>query len=66
MALVEFVSKEESAYRSSICKGNEDYYPCDSYYKHTGNCKECGCFVRAKTKIFKRGNHIEKCPLNKW
>jgi len=66
MALLEFVDDEERKKRLEICVGNEDYYPCDKYLKLTGNCKVCGCFVKAKTKIKKRGNHIEKCPLNKW
>jgi|TARA_R110001592_G_scaffold45804_3_gene146182 hypothetical protein len=66
MALIEFVKPSEAKYRLEMCKGNEEYYPCDSYFKLTGTCKKCGCFVKAKTKVYKRGNHIEKCPLNKW
>ena len=54
MALVEFVKPSEAKYRLEICKGNKEYYPCDSYFKLTG------------TKVYKRGNHIERCPLNKW
>ena len=66
MALVEFVNQEEAKRRYEICVGNKEYYPCEKYFSLTGSCKKCGCFVRAKTKVFKRGKHIEKCPLNKW
>tara|TARA_R100001244_G_scaffold100315_2_gene74768 strand:+ start:1361 stop:1561 length:201 start_codon:yes stop_codon:yes gene_type:complete len=66
MALVEFVSKEEAKERLEICVGDSEYLPCDKYFKPTGSCRKCGCFVKAKTKVYKRGNHIEKCPLGKW
>tara|TARA_R110000787_G_scaffold225140_1_gene333143 strand:+ start:329 stop:529 length:201 start_codon:yes stop_codon:yes gene_type:complete len=66
MALIEFVSKEEAKERLEICEGDENYLPCVKYFKPTGQCKSCGCFLKAKTKVKKRGSHIEKCPLGKW
>lgn len=41
--------------RMSIC---ED---CDRLIKATKNCKECGCFMTAKTKL-----PNAECPLGKW
>ena len=66
MGLIEFVSNQEAKRRKEICVGDENYLPCDKYLKFTGQCKECGCFIKAKTKVYKRGNHFERCPLNKW
>jgi hypothetical protein len=34
---------------------------CPSLIKLTKTCKECGCFMTAKTKLL----NVE-CPLNKW
>lgn len=36
-------------------------FNCEHYFKATKSCKECGCFVMAKTK-FKN----QKCPIGKW
>jgi len=66
MSLAEFVSDSESKRRLNICIGDKDFLPCEEYFKLTGQCKKCGCFVKAKTKVYKRGNRIERCPLNKW
>jgi hypothetical protein len=66
MPLAEFVSDSESKRRLNICIGDHEFMPCEEYFKMTGQCKKCGCFVKAKTKVYKRGNHIERCPLNKW
>lgn len=66
MAIIEYVPEAEAKRRIEICKGNEDFYPCEKYFALTGNCKSCGCFLKAKTKIKTRGNHVERCPLNKW
>jgi len=41
--------------RYNICKS------CDRLNKLTKICKECGCFMPAKTKL--KG---KLCPLNKW
>ncbi len=41
--------------RYNICKS------CDMFNKLTKTCKECGCFMPAKTKL---KNNL--CPLNKW
>lgn len=49
------VSPEVTHSRMAICLG------CDRLNTVLQQCKECGCFVRAKTK-FKQ----EKCPLGKW
>jgi hypothetical protein len=34
---------------------------CDRFSKYTRLCKECGCFMPAKTKL--RGSF---CPIGKW
>lgn len=34
---------------------------CEFYIKDQSRCKKCGCFMKAKTKIF-----VAKCPINKW
>lgn len=41
--------------RLAICKA------CPELIKLTTQCKKCGCFMAAKTKI----KHAE-CPLQKW
>jgi len=50
-----FVDEETFAYRLGICR------ECPEYFKFTGNCKVCGCFMRVKASI-----GTLKCPLNKW
>lgn len=52
---IEKLSKEESKKRLDIC------ISCDKFFKPTGQCKECGCFMALKTQIA----HAV-CPLNKW
>lgn len=34
---------------------------CDRLEKHLYVCKECGCFMKGKTKF-----PSSKCPLGKW
>jgi hypothetical protein len=34
---------------------------CDELFKLTNNCKQCGCFMTAKTWL-----KSAKCPLGKW
>ena len=41
--------------RIDICKS------CEHFFKPTGSCKKCGCFVRIKAKI-----STLSCPINKW
>jgi hypothetical protein len=51
----EWASVEESEKRFDICKS------CSNLIKLTKQCKECGCFMLAKTKLLH-----SKCPLGKW
>jgi hypothetical protein len=51
----ERVSEDEAARRFEICKA------CPRLLKATNQCKECGCFMNAKTKLAKAS-----CPLHKW
>lgn len=51
----EWASDELSVERFSICK------QCPKLIKTTSQCKECGCFMKAKTKLQKA-----TCPLGKW
>jgi hypothetical protein len=41
--------------RLEICKA------CEFYFKPTGSCKKCGCFMRLKAKISNMS-----CPIKKW
>jgi hypothetical protein len=41
--------------RMAICNG------CEMLIQATKTCKECGCFMSAKTKL-----PNASCPLNKW
>ena len=41
--------------RMSICNG------CEMLIQATKTCKDCGCFMSAKTKL-----PNASCPLNKW
>jgi hypothetical protein len=52
---IERATEEEAARRFSICQA------CPRLLKKTNQCKECGCFMNAKSKILKAG-----CPIHKW
>ena len=41
--------------RLSICES------CPEYIKLTSQCKQCGCFMKLKTKLLHAA-----CPLEKW
>lgn len=51
----QIVDKKISDQRIKICS------ECPRLFKPTFTCKECGCFMKIKTK-FKQA----KCPLGKW
>ena len=34
---------------------------CEYFFKPTGTCKKCGCFLKLKTKI-----KAASCPIGKW
>ena len=51
----EYAEEEESQNRWSICE------ECPRLLKATGQCKECGCFMKLKVKLKKA-----VCPLGKW
>jgi len=51
----EWASKELANTRYAICK------VCPELIKLTSQCKKCGCFMIAKTKLEKA-----TCPLGKW
>ena len=51
----EWTSAEVAEERYSICKA------CPELIKLTSQCKKCGCFMKAKTKLEKA-----TCPLGKW
>lgn len=51
----EYSTKEDSAARLDICKS------CPFLIKATTQCKKCGCFMHAKTKLAKA-----TCPVGKW
>lgn len=51
----EWASEELSKERYSICQA------CPELVKLTKQCKKCGCFMYAKTKLEKA-----TCPLGKW
>ena len=41
--------------RLAICRA------CEFYFKPTGTCKKCGCFMRIKAKL-----STLSCPIDKW
>lgn len=51
----EWASETKAEERYSICK------ECPELIKLTSQCKKCGCFMAAKTKLEKA-----TCPLGKW
>lgn len=51
----EWASEQKSNERFSICKS------CPELIKLTSQCKKCGCFMKAKTKLEKA-----VCPIGKW
>ena len=50
-----FVTNEIRKERLGICKS------CEHYFKPTGNCKKCGCFMRVKTTL-----SFTECPIGLW
>lgn len=50
-----FVNKEIYKERLDTCRN------CSHYFKPTGNCKVCGCFMRIKASIASMS-----CPKNYW
>jgi len=51
----EWASEELSGKRYLMCK------TCPELIKLTSQCKKCGCFMKAKTKLEKA-----VCPIGKW
>lgn len=51
----EWADKEVADSRYELCK------ECPFFIKLTGQCKECGCIMSAKTKLLKA-----TCPQHKW
>lgn len=51
----DWANKELSDARYSICQ------QCPELLKLTKQCKKCGCFMAAKTKLEKA-----TCPIGKW
>jgi hypothetical protein len=51
----QWAEKELSEERYSICNA------CPELIKLTKQCKKCGCFMAAKTKL-----QLATCPLGKW
>ncbi|QDP49300.1 MAG: hypothetical protein Unbinned3065contig1007_14 [Prokaryotic dsDNA virus sp.] len=50
-----FATSEVYNERMQICK------ECNYYFKLTGNCKVCGCFMKIKSRIGSMS-----CPKGKW
>ena len=50
-----FTSNEIRKERLDICR------QCEHYFKPTGTCKKCGCFMRVKTTL-----SFTECPIGKW
>lgn len=49
------VHSEVAEKRMEICRG------CEHFISATSTCKECGCFMTAKTKL-----PNAYCPIHKW
>jgi hypothetical protein len=52
---VERASDEEAETRYNMCLS------CPELIKLTKQCKKCGCFMAAKTKL-----KVATCPIGKW
>lgn len=52
---VKLSGEEKAKARLDIC------FNCDRLLKITTQCKECGCFMKLKSRI-----ENAKCPLGKW
>lgn len=52
---IEKATEEISETRYNIC------IDCDRFLNLTKQCKECGCFMPAKTKL-----KYATCPIGKW
>ena len=50
-----FTSNEIRKERLNICR------QCDDYFKPTGTCKDCGCFMKIKARLAPMG-----CSQGKW
>jgi hypothetical protein len=50
-----YTDENTANFRFSICLG------CPELIKATTQCKQCGCIMKAKTKLIKA-----TCPLGKW
>lgn len=48
-------SEQEAKRRYEICND------CERLFRPTATCKECGCFMKVKTKVQKAS-----CPIGKW
>jgi len=51
----EYAPEDLAESRYEICKA------CPELIKLTKTCKQCGCFMAAKTKLL-----LATCPLQKW
>lgn len=49
------ISDNDAEVRLNICRA------CPELLTSTNQCKKCGCFMAAKTKL-----ENAKCPLGKW
>lgn len=47
--------EEQASKRYNICES------CEHFFTLTTQCKKCGCFMKAKTKL-----ENAKCPMSKW
>ncbi len=50
-----YIEKVESDKRMEICLG------CPELIQLTKTCKECGCFMKVKTRLAEA-----RCPIGKW
>jgi hypothetical protein len=48
-------SEELADQRFKLCQS------CPEFISLTTQCKKCGCFMKAKTKL-----EMAKCPIGKW
>lgn len=50
-----FVDGDIQSSRMAIC------HACPDFYETTSQCKRCGCFMSAKTRL-----KVASCPIGKW
>jgi len=57
------IAKGKSIFVEAIIQSNRmaTCNACSEFIKSTSQCKKCGCFMSAKTRL-----KVSSCPIGKW